>query len=163
MILKIGSLLKESGNTMEISMGTSPDLILDEVYPIKIKSKIHLLGEIENLSGVLYFNGCIEYEYGVQCSRCLKDLEREQIIDVEGTFSSAGSQSEKEDYIYKGKELDFSRFVADNVLLNIDSKYLCEESCKGLCSSCGKNLNLEECSCKDDHIDPRFEKLKDLL
>ena len=34
---------------------------------------------------------------------------------------------------------------------------------KGLCSSCGKNLNAGPCDCKPDTVDPRLEVLKQLI
>ena len=37
-----------------------------------------------------------------------------------------------------------------------------EEDCKGLCSTCGKNLNLGPCGCRKQ-IDPRFAVLEQLL
>ncbi|MEE0776702.1 MAG: DUF177 domain-containing protein, partial [Bacillota bacterium] len=39
----------------------------------------------------------------------------------------------------------------------------CREDCKGLCPSCGQNLNNKECSCDKSPIDPRLAVLADLL
>ena len=47
-------------------------------------------------------------------------------------------------------------------VLNMDSKLLCSEDCKGLCSRCGANLNLGPCDCKPEP-DPRFAALQQLL
>ena len=40
---------------------------------------------------------------------------------------------------------------------------LCGKDCKGLCQTCGENLNERTCECKNERIDPRFESLKDLF
>ena len=41
-------------------------------------------------------------------------------------------------------------------------KPLCKPDCKGLCPSCGKDLNLGACGCTHETIDPRWEALKAL-
>ena len=45
----------------------------------------------------------------------------------------------------------------------ITTSLLCNENCKGLCPVCGCNLNVEECSCEVEDIDPRLAVLKDFL
>ena len=47
-------------------------------------------------------------------------------------------------------------------ILDMETKFLCKEDCKGLCPSCGKNLNLGPCGCRKE-IDPRFAVLEQLL
>ena len=41
-------------------------------------------------------------------------------------------------------------------------RLLCSLDCNGLCPRCGSNLNDGPCDCEPE-IDPRLEKLKDLL
>ncbi|MCX6003520.1 MAG: DUF177 domain-containing protein [Chloroflexi bacterium] len=38
-------------------------------------------------------------------------------------------------------------------------KPLCKDECAGLCSICGKDLNLEECGCQKEEVDPRWAEL----
>ena len=52
---------------------------------------------------------------------------------------------------------------ADNISIENDQKFLCSESCKGLCVVCGTNLNVSECDCDTEEIDPRLEMFKKLL
>ena len=47
-------------------------------------------------------------------------------------------------------------------ILEMDTKTLCSEDCKGLCHRCGADLNLGPCSCKKD-VDPRMAALAKLL
>ena len=46
--------------------------------------------------------------------------------------------------------------------LDMETKFLCREDCKGLCPTCGKNLNLGPCGCRKQ-TDPRFAVLEQLL
>ena len=47
-------------------------------------------------------------------------------------------------------------------ILGMNTKVLCSEDCRGLCSRCGADLNLGPCSCKKE-IDPRLAALAKLL
>ncbi|MDY5613643.1 MAG: DUF177 domain-containing protein, partial [Dysosmobacter sp.] len=47
-------------------------------------------------------------------------------------------------------------------ILEMDTKTLCSEDCKGLCPRCGADLNLGPCSCKKE-VDPRLAALAKLL
>ena len=58
---------------------------------------------------------------------------------------------------------DLSQAIEETLVLNIPMVPLCRENCSGLCPVRGQNLNHGSCSCKVDTIDPRLEKLRELL
>lgn len=55
--------------------------------------------------------------------------------------------------------IDLTPDVVDTIRLAIPMKVVCSETCKGLCPSCGVNLNQTACGCSNDTIDPRWENL----
>ena len=60
-------------------------------------------------------------------------------------------------------EIDLSKGLRESILLGTSMKVLCRKDCKGLCQSCGKNLNEVSCHCKRTTYDPRWDGLKALL
>ena len=60
-------------------------------------------------------------------------------------------------------QLDLDQLLTEDILLDVPSKFLCSPGCKGLCPTCGKNLNQGPCGCERDTVDPRLAVLKDLL
>ncbi|MEG2372051.1 MAG: DUF177 domain-containing protein, partial [Hydrogenoanaerobacterium sp.] len=60
-------------------------------------------------------------------------------------------------------KLDLDELALSDVILELPSKVLCKESCKGLCPICGVNLNEESCTCTQKRIDPRLEILSKFL
>ena len=62
----------------------------------------------------------------------------------------------------EGDSADLEDIIRTIFVLNLDSKLLCKEDCKGLCCRCGKNLNDGPCNCQKE-LDPRFAALKQLL
>ena len=70
--------------------------------------------------------------------------------------------AEAEVSYYQGEGLLLEDALREQVLLAVPLKAICREDCKGLCPHCGKNLNLETCSCSEPVEDPRWSALKDL-
>ena len=59
-------------------------------------------------------------------------------------------------------QMDLDKLVSDDVFLSLPSKFLCAEDCKGICPTCGMNLNAGPCDCKKS-VDPRLADLLQLL
>ncbi len=61
---------------------------------------------------------------------------------------------------YTGSTIDITDYLCEMVSISFPVKILCDESCKGLCTNCGIDLNMDNCSCKEDWIAPEFAVLK---
>jgi uncharacterized protein len=64
--------------------------------------------------------------------------------------------------VIEGNELDLTEVAREQILLNLPETVLCREDCRGICPTCGKDLNEGDCSCGGGEIDPRWAALKDL-
>jgi uncharacterized protein len=106
------------------------------------------------------------------CARCLEpvksDIQREFDLLYRPQGTDAGheelsvTQAEAEIGYYSGDGLELDDVLREQVLLSVPLRMLCTEQCKGLCPHCGKNLNVEVCSCESRPADPRWDALKDL-
>ncbi len=102
----------------------------------------------------------------IPCDRCLKpvktkvDFEIDQIVTFEG--DKGWVEDEEQDYI-DGYNLDVDKLVFTEVLLFIPGKTLCKDDCKGLCPVCGADLNIKDCGCDRESLDPRMSVFKDIL
>ncbi len=58
--------------------------------------------------------------------------------------------------------LDLGEVVREQLFLSLPLKRLCREDCRGLCPSCGKNLNAGSCACppQPEPEDPRLAPLR---
>ena len=63
---------------------------------------------------------------------------------------------------YQGEGVLLEDVLREQVLLAAPLKAICREDCRGLCPHCGRNLNLEQCTCAEPIEDPRWEALKGL-
>ena len=61
-----------------------------------------------------------------------------------------------------GYEVNPLAIAWEELVLSLPAKPLCSKGCKGLCQTCGHNLNSGPCSCSDTQGDPRFAALRSL-
>ncbi|MCG6879727.1 MAG: DUF177 domain-containing protein [Deltaproteobacteria bacterium] len=59
-------------------------------------------------------------------------------------------------------KIDLDDIIREQIYLALPIKALCENTCAGLCSRCGVNLNQEPCRCSGNSGHPAFLKLKEL-
>ena len=62
-----------------------------------------------------------------------------------------------------GDTLDITEIIENSIISTLPIKRLCKEDCNGLCSQCGANKNVENCSCLDYDVDVRLAKLRELF
>ena len=58
--------------------------------------------------------------------------------------------------------IDLGGLMREQVYLALPMKPLCSETCRGLCPTCGANLNAGACGCAPQPADPRLEALRAL-
>lgn len=63
----------------------------------------------------------------------------------------------------QGIEISLSGLLWEEFLLALPAKPLCSVACKGLCPSCGSNLNTASCACTAEDGDPRLAALRGVI
>ena len=94
----------------------------------------------------LLLAGSFKAKTRVTCGRCLEDFDLPIQTDFEEIYTYPGYPlSENETFIPENGTLDLEELIGDFLLLEIPINPICKEDCKGLCDTCGQNLNLESC------------------
>ncbi|MBQ9664448.1 MAG: DUF177 domain-containing protein [Oscillospiraceae bacterium] len=119
-------------------------------------------GLISNEAGILHMRGKITANMLCVCDRCGQEFESVKETDVDAVLVEEESEENPELFVLEGTEIDTQEVLATCLILDMETKFLCREDCKGLCARCGKNLNLGPCGCGKE-IDPRFAVLEQLL
>lgn len=122
-------------------------------------------GTVRNTAGVLVMTGEITTCIHGICDRCASAFDREIHFPINVVLVTEMANEENEDewvFPLEGDSANLDDIVRTVFVLNLDSKLLCKEDCKGLCHRCGKNLNEGPCNCQKE-LDPRFAALKQLL
>jgi len=163
------------GHRDVIELKSSPHEI--ELEYLVFEDDIHVTCNLINDGNVVRVNGEAHSVVTMQCARCLNSFKR----DVAGNFSlvahrlkqgesipeNASEENEDEDLLIivdqNSNSIDITNYVRDAIILSNPLKPLCMESCKGLCSICGQNLNEGLCGCENEKLDPRWKVLSDLM
>lgn len=139
------------------------------LYGVGFPSPMKVDGEITNTAGYMRMrlNACVIYQ--AACARCLSEVSGEFTTCLEKTVATKDSlgdlpEEKHDDYaIIEDGFLDIDKELYEQLEMEFPARFLCSEDCKGLCQRCGKNLNFEQCDCKDSEIDPRLLPLQKIL
>lgn len=112
--------------------------------------------DITNTGGALLVTGTVEADARTQCVRCLEDADIHIDGEIEGYFLLSAQDAPPDDMdadefdiLPDDKHIDVAPLIQAAILLELPLVPICSEDCKGLCSTCGANLNTETCTCGD--------------
>jgi len=164
MLLGLSKIIDSPGASVPFS--TSVDLS-DLRYGISrpVTEAVVARGTVRNTAGVLLMTGNVTTTIHGICDRCAAEFSREIDFPIDVVLVTELASEENEDewvFPLVGDSADLDDIVRTVFVLNLDSKLLCKEDCKGLCPHCGKNLNTDVCTCEKE-LDPRLAALKQFL
>ena len=164
MLLGLSKIIDCPGAAIPFSTSVDlSDLCYGVSYPVS--EPVLAEGAVRNTAGVLVMKGEISTTIHGTCDRCANDFDRDVRIPIDVVLVTEMANEENEDewvFTLEGDSADLDDIVRTVFVLNLDSKLLCKEDCKGMCHRCGKNLNDGPCNCQKE-LDPRFAALKQLL
>jgi len=116
--------------------------------------------------------GSVQTTLELTCGRCLEPFS----LPVDSSFdlryqphssnTGEGEREIEEDDLttafYENETIDLSQLMREQFYLSLPMKPLCANDCRGLCVTCGVNLNRETCDCTNEWEDPRLAVLKTL-
>ena len=117
--------------------------------------------------------GAVRASVVVPCSRCARDTplaiaeafeDYIQMPDEEGALPE-DALSEGDDHLlfdHGAVLLDLAAVAWEQFALALPPTPLCDPACRGLCPTCGQDLNAGPCGCVHDEGDPRLAKLRGL-
>lgn len=119
--------------------------------------------------------GSLSGELVVPCDRCAEDARvvvEQSFDEFEPCLAERKDQDDEESgdfgipessavFFAEGAPmLDLGGLLWEELSLALPVKPLCRRDCKGVCPSCGKNLNDGPCGCGESEGDPRLAALK---
>jgi uncharacterized protein len=115
--------------------------------------------------------GTLDATIEVSCSRCLEparvhvnkpfDLffrERDEAMFDEDEEVGLEEEDTRTGF-FTGTRLAIGDILLEQILLALPMKALCTVDCKGLCPTCGTNLNSGSCRCPAEEFNPHMDSL----
>ncbi len=97
------------------------------------------------------------------CNRCLTTWESPHAVHFEQVFRVHPDDVEEELGVEPGGWIDLEQLVHDELSLGLPQTPVCKPDCRGLCPTCGTDLNVEPCDGHGDVGDSPFAALKELF
>ena len=130
-------------------------------YPIS--RPVAVEGEVSSSADVLHLDLTAKTVLDAMCDRCGKEFTQEKVVAYSCVLSDELQDESNVDIVpLENDTVDADELARTAFILEMDTKTLCSEDCKGLCPRCGADLNLGPCSCKKE-VDPRLAALAKLL
>lgn len=115
--------------------------------PIRYRITVSLAGNS------LIADGVLESELIVTCVRCAEFFK---FTIRDPAFSAV------HEILNKDEAIDLTPDIRESMILAFPTNPVCSQDCKGLCPSCGTNLNKKRCRCAKTSKDDRWSVLNDL-
>jgi uncharacterized protein len=133
---------------------------------------VRLEGEVRQNGAAVSVLGRAHSEGFLVCSRCLEPVpwkvDEHFCVEYRRPESFAAdielglAEAELDVSFLDGEQLDLLELAAEQVLLALPMRILCDDDCPGLCPVCGANRKLPDaCSCEPE-TDPRWQALAGL-
>jgi len=134
-------------------------------------TEYHVKGELTLIRSTnsILVQGRLFTQTEMNCGRCLKPFILKIPLKIEEEFfptidiitgmklpppDDPGSFTIDEHHI-----LDLTEAIRQYIVTAMPMKPLCRQDCAGLCPTCGKDMNLGKCDCKQEEMDLRWAEL----
>lgn len=161
--LKLEPLFLNEGFTLNVEQEVTCTEV-DEFGELLFPHPFKVTGLFSNEAQIVSLHATIHADLSTVCNRCAKETIEHLSIPMDHIFvTELNNEENVDDYVViPDMILDLDALATEDLLLNLPTKVLCQEDCKGICPQCGKNLNEGPCDCTAP-VDPRLAGLLALL
>jgi uncharacterized protein len=169
-IVDVSQILGESGATLEVDADVPLGSMIVGDSEVPFSTPPHLRAMLANLGDVILLSGTVEATARLDCSRCLEAFDLPLCGTLDAVISDtddADTRSEDQEwYPLQGENVDVLPAAESALRVEMPFAPVHDEACRGICPTCGCDLNRDECTCEphaEAHPDSPFASLKDLL
>lgn len=163
MRLELKKLFTGEGETLSFDYTMDLSSVeLNGVHPFV--SPVRVKGSARGRDGFPVLDAEVSFDFSIPCDRCAEKIDKRYRYDFSHVLVRSLEDKDEGRYVeVKNDALDLDELMREDILLELPTKFLCREDCRGLCPTCGKNLNEGPCGCASPEGDPRMQVLKNLL
>ena len=119
-------------------------------------------------------DGSASFTADLNCSRCVDPypfansstfhvrFRPRPVVTQENEEVEIADEEELDVEFYSDREVSLRDLAVEQIQLSIPMKPLCDDSCLGLCATCGANKSREGCNCEASVADPRWGALREI-
>lgn len=126
--------------------------------PLRVTGRLSSAGD-----GRFYFSGSMAGRLEMACRRCLEPVDVPVEDDVHFLLAETGAEEADDPDVFlydpAARMLDLRAAVRETWIITAPAFVQCREDCRGLCATCGTNLNDSSCDCTPTKADTRWDAL----
>jgi uncharacterized protein len=126
--------------------------------PLRVAGRLSSAGD-----GRFYFSGRMVGRLELACRRCLEPVDVPVEDEVHFLLAETGAEEADDPDVFlydpAARNLDLRAAVRETWIITAPAFVQCREDCKGLCATCGTNLNDSACDCTPKKADTRWDAL----
>jgi uncharacterized protein len=133
---------------------------------IELQAPVRLELEARTVGDGVLVRGSAEAELVAECRRCLTPVPI-RVRDTVDLLYEPLTEAEEADLsgeVYalpdRGDELDLAPALREQLVLRIPDYVVCSETCRGMCPTCGAELNRTTCDCGPERGSGPWDALK---
>lgn len=150
-MITIDLIALKDGQSLDVHEKVDPKLGQVQFEDQEFTTPIAFDGKVERFKNTLVISGELTAKGETVCGRCLKKMP--SVID-ESVQNIIQFKDEVEIDIWDG--------FREQLILNHPLRFVCSPDCKGLCPSCGCDLNVTQCQCTQSAPEESpFSRLQD--
>ena len=148
MIADLRRVFNTTGEKKEFELEI-PSEELSQYMGYSFVDSVKVGGSFYNRADVVHMDYSVKFTLNIVCDRCLKEFDREYSFDFRHVVVTSVNKNNDDFIIAENYRVDVNEIALSDLLLELPTKLLCSDDCKGLCSMCGCDLNESECNCQN--------------
>ena len=135
----------------------------------RLLAPVAVRGRVWRKGREVLLRGDLAARVEVHCDRCLREFETQFEVKIDVAYVPEEDDAMDENLELRAEDMgqsvfndgfvDLDELVREQLLLAFPLQRLCREECRGFCTRCGADLNVEECRCSSSETDPRWAAL----
>lgn len=156
----VSDLLSKPGHTRTESASLPVRLVLEQAT---VDDVAEIALDLTGLSDGVVAKGRAGVAIELVCNRCLVEWTDVLQTSFEQVFRFHPDDEDEELPLEQGAWIDLEPVVHDELSLAVPLTPLCRGDCKGLCPTCGNDLNIDPCAGHGEEASSPFAALKQLF
>jgi DUF177 domain-containing protein len=149
---------------VEVTRSIEPRAQIFGNLDFRIEEPVEVRGRLSDAGpGQYFFQGNIATRVMAVCRRCLRDVAIEVDEQLTVLFTEDSTTDDSAAYVIpnQASEIEMDEMVREQIIFAVPNYPECRSDCRGLCATCGRDLNEGPCDCQPAP-DPRWAALKSL-
>ncbi|MDQ4096651.1 MAG: DUF177 domain-containing protein [Actinomycetota bacterium] len=157
LVMNVADLLHRPGARRRVQQSGTVEALRVVGSTVPAQSAVSVDAVLEWVNEGILATGTATAPFEAECRRCLTAVRGEVTAEFQELFEVEAREGET--YPLRGERIDLAPMAQEALLLELPLAPLCREACRGLCPTCGADLNAGACSCPASDRDPRWGAL----